>query len=158
VEAKIGTRRAFSRAILSGVSLVASLWVGVPSGLTQAPASDADDERERSFVEVLRREDPGSADHYVALRDARRQAIAALQKAQAQYSSGAGPELRPLVIRQLRDAQLQYAKSSLAFLDFLDARDRRTLARYQDEIGRITKVLEDNARVRAELERQLRHE
>ena len=62
------------------------------------------------------------------------------------------------MIRQLRDAQLQYAKSSLAFLDFLDARDRRTLARYQDEIGRITKVLEDNARVRAELERQLRHE
>jgi len=157
VEAKIGTRRAFSRAILRGVSLVASLWVGVPSGLTQAPAGGADDERERSFVEVLRREDPGSADHYVALRDARRQAIAALQKAQAQYS-GAGPELRQLVIRQLRDAQLQYAKSSLAFLDFLDARDRRTLARYQDEIGRITKVLEENARVRAELERQLRHE
>ena len=157
MEAKIGTRRAFSRAILRGVALVASLWVGVPSGLTQAPAGDADDERERSFVEVLRREDPGSADRYVALRDARRQAIAALQKAQAQYS-GAGPELRPLVIRQLQDAQLQYAKSSLAFLDFLDARDRRTLARYQDEIGRITKVLEDNARVRAELERQLRHE
>ncbi len=157
MEGKIGTRRAFGRAILSGVSLVASLSIGVPSGLTQVPAGETDDQRERSFVEALRREDPGNADRYVALRDARREAIAALQKAQAQYSA-AGPELRPLVIRQLQDAQRQYAKSSLAFLDFLEARDRRTLARYQDEIGRITKALEEHARVRAELEKQLRQE
>jgi hypothetical protein len=60
------------------------------------------------------------------------------------------------MIRQLQDAQRRYAKSSLAVLDFLDAHDRRTLARYQDEIGRITKLLEEHARVRAELEKQLR--
>ena len=93
----------------------------------------------------------------MTLRDARRQAIATLQKAQTQYGA-AGPELRSLVIRQLQDAQRQYAKSSLAFLDFLDARDRRTLARYQDEIARLTKLLEEHARVRAELEKQLRPE
>lgn len=156
MEGKIGTRRAFGRTMLIGVSLVASVSIGVPAGLTQGP-TDADDERERAFVEALRREDPGSVDRYVTLRDARRQAIATLQKAQAQYSA-AGSELRPLVIRQLQDAQRQYAKSSLAFLDFLDARDRRTLARYQDEIARITKLLEEHARVRAELEKQLRAE
>ena len=114
-----------------------------------------DERRERGFVEGLRREDPASAERYVALRDARRQAMAALQKAQSQYAA-AGPELRPLVIRQLQDAQRQYAKTSIALLDFLDARDRRFLARYQEEIGRITRLLEEHAKMRAELEKQLR--
>ena len=140
------------RTLLIGLALGATLSVGIPACRAQR---EADDERERGFVEGLRREDPASAERYVALRDARRQAMAALQKAQSQYAA-AGPELRPLVIRQLQDTQREYAKSSIAFLDFLDARDRRFLARYQEEIGRITKVLEEHARVRAELEKQLR--
>jgi hypothetical protein len=143
------------RTFLLGLALVAILSASVPAALAQPPATEADDERERGFVEGLRREDPASAERYVALRDARRQAMAALQKAQSQYAA-AGPELRPVVIRQLQDAHRQYAKTSIAFLDFLDARDRRFLARYQEEIGRITKVLEEHARVRAELEKQLR--
>ena len=143
------------RTFLLGLALVAILSASVPAALAQPPAAEADDERERGFVEGLRREDPASAERYVALRDARRQAMAALQKAQSQYAA-AGPELRPLVIRQLQDAQHQYAKTSIAFLDFLDARDRRFLARYQEEIGRINKVLEEHARARAELEKQLR--
>ena len=143
------------RTFLLGLALVAILSASVPAALAQPPATEADDERERGFVEGLRREDPASAERYVALRDARRQARAALQKAQSQYAA-AGPELRPVVIRQLQDAQRQYAKTSIAVLDFLDARDRRFLARYQEEIGRITKVLEEHARVRAELEKQLR--
>lgn len=143
------------RTFLLGLALVAILSASVPAGLAQPPATEADDERERGYVEGLRREDPASAERYVALRDARRQAMAALQKAQSQYAA-AGPELRPLVIRQLQDAQRQYAKTSIAFLDFLDARDRRFLARYQEEIGRINKVLEEHARARAELEKQLR--
>ena len=83
--------------------------------------------------------------------------LAELQRVQARYSA-AGPELRPIILRQLKDAQRQYAKSSLAFLDFLDARDRRALTRYQEEIGRISRLLEEHARVRAELEKQLREE
>jgi hypothetical protein len=141
--------------MLIGATLVAGLSVAVPGGLAQA--ADADDERERVFVEALRREDPNSAERYVALRDARGQAIADLQRVQARYGA-AGPELRPLFLRELKDAQRQYAKSSLAFLDFLDARDRRTLARYQEEIGRINRLLEQHAQGRAELERILREE
>ena len=152
MEGSIGTS---GRTFLLGLALVAILSASVPAALAQPPATEADDERERGFVEGLRREDPASAERYVALRDARRQAMAALQKAQSQYAA-AGPELRPLVIRQLQDAQRQYAKTSIAFLDFLDARDRRFLARYQEEIGRINKVLEEHARARAELEKQLR--
>jgi hypothetical protein len=152
VEGRIVT---LGRTFLLRLALVAILSASVPAALAQPPATEADDERERGFVEGLRREDPASAERYVALRDARRQAMAALQKAQSQYAA-AGPELRPLVIRQLQDAQRQYAKTSIAFLDFLDARDRRFLARYQEEIGRINKVLEEHARARAELEKQLR--
>jgi hypothetical protein len=141
--------------MLVGATLVASLLVVVAGGLPPGSASDADDERERAFVEALRREDPSDAERYVALRDARRQAIAELQRVQARYSA-AGSELRSLVLRQLQDAQRQYAKSSLAFLDFLETRDRRALARYQEEISRISRLLEEHARARAELEKQLR--
>ncbi len=149
--------KAFGLTIVVGATLVASLSVAVPGGLAQGSSNDADNERERAFVEALRREDPSGAERYVALRDARGQAMAELQRVQARYSA-AGPELRPLVLRQLKDAQRQYAKSSLAFLDFLDARDRRALARYQEEIGRINTLLEEHARARAELEKLLREE
>lgn len=150
------TAKAFGLTIVVGATLIASLSVALPGGLAQG-GSDSDNERERAFVEALRREDPSGAERYVALRDARGQAIAELQRVQARYSA-AGPELRPLVLRQLKDAQRQYAKSSLAFLDFLDARDRRALARYQEEIGRMNRLLEEHARARAELEKLLREE
>jgi hypothetical protein len=149
VKATIGVRW-----LALGLGLLAALSAGAPAVFAQGAANEADDQRERTFVEGLRREDPANADRYVSLRDARHQAMAALQKAQAQYAA-AGPELRSLVIRQLQDAQRQYAKSSLALLDFLDERDRRFLARYQDEIARIGKVLEEHAKVRAELQKQL---
>ena len=151
------TAKALGLQLLVGAMMLASLSVAVPGGLAQGRGSDADDERERAFVEALRREDPSGAERYVALRDARGQAIAELQRAQARYGA-AGSELRALVLSQLKDAQRQYAKSSLAFLEFLDARDRRALARYQEEIGRINKLLDEHARARAELEKLLREE
>jgi len=126
-----------------------------PGALAQAPESRAGDERERAFVEGLRREDPAEADRYVALRDARNQAVDEVQKAQQRYAA-AGPELRSLFAQQFRDAQHQYAQRSLALLDFLDARERRALARYQEEIGRINRLLEERGRSRAELEKMLR--
>ena len=130
--------------------------VTAPGARAQTPGSaGAADERERAFVEGLRREDPGEADRYVALRDARNQAIAEIQKVQARYSA-AGPELRPVFVQQLRDAQRHYATSALALLDFLDGRERRVIARYQEEISRINRTLEERARSRAELEKLLR--
>ena len=137
------------------VALSAGVALAAPAVLAQAPGAGAADERERAFVEGLRREDAAEADRYVALRDARNQAVAEIQKVQQRYAA-AGPELRSLFAQQLRDAQRQYAQRSLALLDFLDARERRALARYQEEIGRINRVLEERARSRAELEQMLR--
>jgi len=42
---------------------------------------------------------------------------------------------------QLKEAQRRYAETSLAVLDFLDARDQRALACYEEEIGPITALL-----------------
>jgi len=144
------------RSVGVAVTLVAVVLAAAPDALAQKTGGDgAVDERERAFVEGLRREDPGDADRYVALRDARNQAVAEVQKIQARYSA-AGPELRGVFVQQLRDAQRQYAERSLALLDFLDARERRALIRYQEEIGRINRTLDERARARAELERLLR--
>ena len=90
-----------------------------------------------------------------AVRDARNQAVAEVQKAQSRYSA-AGPELRAVFFQQLRDAQRQYAERSLALMDFLDARERRALVRYEEEIARINRLLEERARSRGELEKLLK--
>jgi parvulin-like peptidyl-prolyl isomerase len=147
-----------ARVVGVAATLIAAVLAAAPGAIAQTPGpAGAVDERERAFVEGLRREDPGDADRYVALRDARNQAIAEIQKVQARYSA-AGPELRPLFVQQLRDAQRQYAERSLALLDFLDARERRALIRYQEEINRINRLLEERARSRADLERLMRGE
>src|SRR5688572_24903697 len=66
-------------------------------------------ERERATVEALRREDPAEAERYVALSDARTQAIADLRRVEIQYNA-AGPELRSAFVAPLRRAQSKYAE------------------------------------------------
>ena len=153
-------RAVLATIILGAVTLLAIVDARAqPSGGPPAPprVSAVEDERERAFVEALRREDPGTADRYVALRDARVQASTDLQRVQGQYNA-AGVELRPVFVGQLRQARAKYAQSSLALLEFLDARDRRLVAGYQDAITRINAVLEEHARMRAELAKLLETE
>lgn len=148
----------------AGVAIMAVLSTSAPAGVAQDRGSAtqerdlaAADERDRAFVEALRREDPAGAARYTELREARRAAIAELQKVQARYAA-AGLELRPVMLPRLKDAQQRYAETSLAVLDFLDARDRRVLARYEEEIGRIKALLEEHTRTRADLEKMRRGE
>ena len=133
---------------------LAVLLVSPPGALAEAPGAAGDAERERKFVDALHGEDPSSAERYVALRDARVKAIAELQRAEAQYRA-AGAELRPISLPLLRQAQQRYAESSLALLDFLDARDRRALANYREQISRINRLLEEHEQTRAELKKLL---
>ena len=136
-------------------ALVLSTQLCLPPLVTNAQTPQAEEaERERGFVEALRREDPAEADRYVALSGARGQAIAELRRVEGQYAA-AGPELRAAFSTSLRNAQRKYAEASLALLDFFDARERRALARYQEEIQRLGKILEDRQRTRAELQKLL---
>jgi hypothetical protein len=134
--------------------LLAATAVVVPSGTSAQSRAGDEGEREREFVEALRREDPAEADRFVALNDARTQAIAELRRVEGQYNA-AGPELRGVFTAPLRRAQRRYAEASLALLDFFDARERRAVARYQDEIQRLTRTLEERQKTRAELQRML---
>jgi hypothetical protein len=123
------------------------------SGAAYAQARPADEtQREQAFVEGLRREDPASADRYVALRDARAEAIAELRRVEAQYNA-AGADLRAIFTRPLVQARRKYAETSLALLDFYDERDRATVKRYQGEIERINALSEERSRMRADLEK-----
>lgn len=128
--------------------------LAAPSAGPAQTRSAEETERERAIVEALRREDPAEADRYVALSDARAQAIANLRRVEAQYNA-AGPELRSAFAAPLRRAQRTYAETSLALLDFFDTRERRAIARYQEEIQRINTLLEDRQRARAELQKLL---
>ena len=134
--------------------LIALLIVRCPA-MAQTPRDVANDERERAVVETLRREDPAAADRYVALRDAREQAVADVEIAQSRYRA-AGVELRSVVLPQLLQARRGYAAASLALLDFFDSRDREAVSRYQREITRINGIVEERKRARAEFERMLK--
>ncbi len=143
---------------LLGAALIAAVLLSAVGAPAQTPgAAGGMDEREQAFVEALRRENPDEASRYVALRDARNQAIDDVKKAQARYSA-AGPELRPMFVQQMRDAQRVYAERSLALLDFLDARERLALRRHQEEMDRINRILDERAHSRAELEKLKRGE
>jgi hypothetical protein len=141
--------------LLLGATLLAALLAAAPAAVAQPARSD--DDRERAFVEGLRRDDPAAAERYVALRDAREQAVAELKRAEAQYGAG-GRELRPVFLPQVRQARRKYAESSLALLDFLDARDRQAIASYREAIDRLNRILEEHTRTRAELEKLLKDE
>jgi len=80
--------------------------------------------------------------------------MAELERSQQRYNA-VGAELRAVALPQLKDAQRRYAESTMALLDFLDARDRRLMETYQEQIGRIKKVVEERARTREELQRML---
>jgi hypothetical protein len=139
--------------------LVGAATLGVlglsPGVLAQAPERPADDARERQLVDALQREDPATAARYVQLRDARALAVTNLRRAEDEYQA-AGAELRPVLLGQLRDAQRRYAETSLALLDFLEERNRKALAGYQQEITRLNGTLEEYRRTREELEKLLR--
>ena len=138
--------------LLAGALLI---LVVAASGAAHGQTRVADDpQREQAFVEALRREDPASADRYVALRDARTEAIAELRRIETQYNA-AGTELRGLFTRPLLQARKKYAETSLALLDFFDERDRATVKRYQAEIEKITALGEERTRARAELQKLL---
>lgn len=136
------------------VGVMIAFALTLPPGTTAQPRGEDDAEREQAYVETLRRDDPAAAARYVALRDARAQALAEMRKAEAQYN-GAGPQLRAIFLRPVRDAQKKYAQTSLALLEFFDRQDQALIVRYQDEIARIRKLLEDRQRTRADIEKML---
>lgn len=111
--------------------------------------------RERAYVDALRREDVAIADRYVGLRDARARAVADLRRARERFNA-MPPALRAGLVGEMREAERAYAERSLALLDFLDERDRSTLARYEEEIGRLRRHVEERGATRAELEKLLR--
>jgi len=149
-----GTRRSRRWPSVMTAALLLALTATPASAQPGAPDADA---REQAFVDSLRRADPAEAERYVALSAARRDAIVELERARARFAA-MPPELRGGSLPQLRQAERRYAERSLAILDFLEARDRRTLARYREDIGRLERVLEEHQRLRGELEKVLRGE
>src|SRR6266508_579360 len=110
--------------------------------------------REKAFVEALRREDPASADRFIALRDAQQKALAELQSTESR-ANAVPPVLRPSFLPQLKQARQKYVESELKLLAFLDERDRAIVARLEEEIGRFKRELEKRQKSRDELKKLL---
>ena len=140
-----------SRAIL-GAMLLAILASPTVASAQQDRGADA--AREQTFIDNLRREDPASADRFIALRKTQEQAIAELRRREGQVNA-MPPELRGSMLPQLKQAQRNYVDSQVRILDFLDERDRRLIARLQEDISQLNRSLEDRRRSREELKKLL---
>ena len=134
----------------------ATLLAILTSPLVAAGQPDKGDSaaREKAFVEALRREDPASADQFIALRDAQQKALAELQSTESR-ANAVPPVLRPSFLPQLKQARQKYVESELKILDFLDERDRAIVARLEEEIGRFKRELEKRQKSRDELKKLL---
>ena len=87
-----------SRVVLYALLLAILASPGV--ALAQ-PVRDDGAERERAFIEGLRSEDPASAERFIALRDAQRQAMAELRRKEGQ-TNAMPPDLRASLLPQLK--------------------------------------------------------
>src|SRR2546426_416401 len=83
------------------VVVVAATIASTSGALAQ---SRGEDEREQTYLDALRREDTSAAERYIALRDARAQALTDMRKVEAQYNA-AGAQLRGLFVNALRQAR-----------------------------------------------------
>jgi hypothetical protein len=110
--------------------------------------------REREFIETLRRENPASADRFIALRDASDQALAELRRPEGQINAML-PELRGPLLPPLKQAQRKYVDAQFKILDFLDERDRGIIANLQEEAAQFKRALEERQRSREELKKLL---
>jgi hypothetical protein len=109
---------------------------------------------EKAFIDALRREDPASADRFIALRDAQQRALAELQSTESR-ANAVPPVLRSSFLPQLKQARRKYVDSQLRILDFLDECDCGIVARLQEEIGRFNRELEGRQKSRDELKKLL---
>jgi hypothetical protein len=110
--------------------------------------------RERAFIETLRRENPASADRFIALREAAQQSLAELRRREAQ-ANAMPTGLRGSLLPQLKQAQRNYVDAQFKILDFLDERDRRIIASLQEDLAQLKHALEERQRSREELKKFL---
>ena len=140
------------RPTIAAVVVAVAALVATSAGAQPAaerPTGKQDDAAD-TYGEMLRRTDPDAHARYVRLRAARDASLAELNRAQDRYRA-AGPELRAVSLPQMRAARKKYAAEEIAFLDFLDERDRNALEQYRAAIEQINGLLEQRARAREEL-------
>jgi hypothetical protein len=119
--------------------------------LDAQPAGGAPRDGAEAFAETLRRTDPEAHARFVRLRDARERSAEELQRLEGRYR-GVAPEGRLVLLPSLRAARRQYADDSLALLEFLDERDRRTIEELRRGIEQVTAMLQQRQKAREELE------
>ena len=140
-----------SKAVLCALLLAI---LALPATLSAQPARGDVAAREREFVETLRRENPASAERFIALREASDQALAELRRRESQVN--AMPlDLRGPLLPPLKQAQRKYVDSQFKILDFLDERDRRIIASLQEDLAQFKRALDERQRSREELKKLL---
>ena len=136
-------------AVAVAVAALVATSAGAQPAAERRPTGKSNDAAD-AYGEMLRRTDSDAHARYVRLRAARDASLAELNRAQDRYRS-AGPELRAVSLPQMRAARRKYAADALAFLDFLDERDRKALEEYRGAMEQINGLLEQRARAREEL-------
>jgi hypothetical protein len=129
--------------------------LALPDVLSAQAAQGDAAAREREFIETLRRENPASAERFMALRNASDQALAELRRREKEVNAMPTTELRGPLLPPLKEAQRKYVDSQFKILDFLDERDRGIIKSLQEETAQFKHALDERQRSREELKKLL---
>jgi hypothetical protein len=156
----------------SAVAVLAALNVSVAAAeeAAKAPPPEAKEEAKKepekkepsakpnaldAFAEALKRSDPEAHKRFVELRDARAKDLAELSRLQQEIDRASGDQLANLH-QQFKEVRKKYARSYIAYLDFLDDLDRKGIERHQAAIDRLKGVMDKRKKAREKLEAVLK--
>jgi hypothetical protein len=94
-----------------------------------------------AFAEALKKNDPAAYETFVKLRANREKQQAELNSLQQQIRKASSEEKINL-FQQFKIAKKAYIESYIAFIDFLDERDKKAVTSYEENIAKLQKAIE----------------
>lgn len=137
--------------------LLSVVMVGALCVIPTLVHADEDALKVDAFAEALKGQDPAAYETFVKLRAERDKHIEELKRIQGEIKKASSEE-KIRLYQQFRIARKKYAASYLAFIDFLDDRDKQVIVRYEAAIARVKAVMERRQKARDELQKAMKEE
>lgn len=136
-----------------------TLWLSVVllGALFVGPAVAVADEGD-AFENTLKQQDPAAHQTFIGLRAERDRSLEELKRVLGEYKAASSQEARTALSTKFNVARKKYADSYVAFIDFLDERDRKAIASYEAAIARIKGIIDKRQQARTDVLQALKDE
>lgn len=132
----------------------AAIWVLQGTARAENEASDQEGGGEASFEAALKKSDPAKHREFVALKKACAKGLSRLQDLRERMKTATG-DARAALDREFAESRRKYLQAYVAYVDFLDAHDRKAIETYERAIARLREGMAARKKARAEVEKAL---